>query len=313
MTIPVNSGDIYTDVSSLRSLKREAASGSDAALEKTAEQFEALFLQMMLKSMRQATPSEGIFDSDQSRFYQEMFDQQIAIDLARKRQLGIADLLVRQLGGEQAAGNGPQAAVSLNVERLRLVQPAAASSPAIAADAAPTVKGQPPASPTVKSQPPASGMNMRFESPADFVEKLHPLAEKYGAELGVEPRVLLAQAALETGWGKRVSRDAAGGSSHNLFNIKADRRWPGPQAVVTTLEYENGKAVRQQAAFRAYPDYAASFADYVAFLKSSPRYQQALAQADDGRAFIRGLHEAGYATDPEYAEKVDAILARLDA
>lgn len=302
MNSPIDSGAIYTDVTSLRSLKREAANGSDAALQKTAEQFEALFLQMMLKSMRQAAPSDGIFDSDQSRFYQDLFDQQIAIDMAKKRQLGIADLLVRQLGNEQASQ--PERALSFDIERLRLAGgPSSAAVPAAATETAPAA--------AAKGNRPTLAKMAGFESPADFVERLYPLADKYGAELGVDPNVLLAQAALETGWGRKVSRDGGGNSSHNLFNIKADRRWSGPHVVVTTLEYENGRPQRQQAAFRAYSDFEASFRDYVAFLKSNPRYQEALASAGDGHAFIRGLHEAGYATDPQYADKVRAILARL--
>jgi flagellar protein FlgJ len=308
MSIPVNSGDIYTDVSSLRNLKRDAATGSQAALEKTAEQFEAMFLQMMLKSMRQAAPSDGMFDSDQTRFYQDMFDQQISIDMAKKRQLGIADMLVKQLGKEQGAVAEPVKGLMLDIERLRLAQPVTAAT-SVESVPATTPVTAPETVPEIASGEKITG----FTSHADFVEKLYPLAEKYGAELGVDPKVLLAQAALETGWGKSVSRDANGVSSHNLFNIKADKRWSGEQTVVTTLEYENGKAVRQQAAFRAYPDFEASFRDYAAFLKSSPRYQPALAQADDGPAFVRALHEAGYATDPKYSDKINAILARLEA
>jgi flagellar protein FlgJ len=303
MAIPVNSGDIYTDVSSLRSLKRDAATGSQAALEKTAEQFEALFLQMMLKSMRQAAPSDGMFDSDQTRFYQEMFDQQIALDMAKKRQLGIADLLVKQLGKEQGGVSEAGKGLRLDIERLRLAQPVNRAAAAAVVATAPTPA--PASAPVAAAGEKITG----FTSPADFIEKLYPLAEKYGAELGVDPKVLLAQAALETGWGKSVSRDASGVSSHNLFNIKADKRWSGPQTVVTTLEYEQGRPLRQQAAFRAYPDFEASFSDYVAFLKSSPRYQQALTQAGDGPAFVHALHQAGYATDPKYATKINTIMS----
>ncbi|MDZ4261539.1 MAG: rod-binding protein, partial [Pseudomonadota bacterium] len=138
MTIPSNSGDIYTDVSSLRNLKRDAAQGSPAALEKTAEQFEALFLQMMLKSMRQSSSGEGMFESDQTRFYQQMFDQQIAIDMAKKRQLGIADILVKQLGKEQPDQPEPLGLSKIDVERLRLAKFRPESS--IPASALSTVK-----------------------------------------------------------------------------------------------------------------------------------------------------------------------------
>jgi len=305
MAIPVNSGDVYTDVTSLRGLKQDAARGSKAALEKTAEQFEALFLQMMLKSMRQAAPSDGMFDSDQTRFYQDLFDQQIAIDMAKKHQLGIADMLVKQLGKEQGSEHGQ--GLTLDIDRLRLAQPV--SSQALLASAPSVAAPKETISKEADFHGITPGKTIKgFDSPADFVEKLYPLAEKYGAELGVDPRALLAQAALETGWGRNVSCDANGVSSHNLFNIKADSRWSGPQAMVSTLEHENGETVRQQAAFRAYPDFESSFKDYVVFLKSNPRYRQALALADDGQSFVRALHEAGYATDPKYATKINTIM-----
>ncbi len=319
MTIPTNSGDIYTDVSSLRNLKRDAAQGSPAALEKTAEQFEALFLQMMLKSMRQSSSGEGMFESDQTRFYQQMFDQQIAIDMAKKRQLGIADILVKQLGNKEQAGQMESLSLSkVDVERLRLakfkpegltpVSTLPASKPILAS--VPISVTEAVSKPVTESDTtkPSVISPSRFESPSDFVEKLMPLAEKYGTELGVDPKVLLAQAALETGWGKKVSRGANGVSSHNLFNIKADQRWSGGQVMVATLEYERGQPRQQQAAFRAYPDFEASFKDYVGFLKSNPRYQLALTRADDGPTFVRSLHEAGYATDPRYAAKITTIM-----
>ncbi len=316
MSIPVNSGDVYTDVSSLRNLKRDAAQGSPEALKKTAEQFEAIFLQMMLKSMRQTSSGDGMFDSDQSRFYQDMFDQQISINMAKKRQIGIADMLVKQLSKDQGAPVAePQKGLKLDMERLRLsaqfqrlpTMPLAVS--AVSLTTAPsTLAAATPATVTQLPSNSAPITNVGFDSPADFVEKLYALAEKYGTELGVEPKVLLAQSALETGWGRSVSRDANGISSNNLFNIKADKRWSGAQVTVKTLEYEKGSAVQQQAAFRAYPDFEASFRDYVAFLKSNPRYQQALGQTNNGPAFINALHEAGYATDPNYSTKINTLM-----
>ena len=136
-----------------------------------------------------------------------------------------------------------------------------------------------------------------------------PLAEKAAGMLGVSPSVLLAQAALETGWGKFVTRDTASGkSSFNLFNIKADSRWQGDAVQVQTLEYRGGVPEKEQARFRAYEDYADSFNDYVEFLQTNPRYQQALEQAEDPGRFVRELHAAGYATDPEYATKIERIF-----
>ena len=288
--IGTTQADIYTDFQGLAQLRINA--GDDPqALAKVAGQFEAVFLHTLLKTMRQASLGEGLLDNDQSRFYQQMFDQQIALDLAKKRQTGIADLLVRQLSSEADADS--TAPVLLDQERLRVH--AAAAPPVLEAFAPQTVE-----------QHPIDG----FKSPEDFVTQLWPLAKTHAQRLGVDPEVLLAQAALETAWPQPVSSYQNGVSTRNLFNIKADERWPGPRAVVSTLEYEGGVPVRQFAAFRAYRSYSDSFADYVDFLQSSPRYAQALSQAADGPAYIEALHRAGYATDPEYAGKIKNILMR---
>lgn len=293
MTSAVNPSGIYTDTGALKSLKAQAGKDSAAALEQTAEQFESLFLHMMLKSMRSTTMDGGFMDNEHSRFYQDMFDQQIAVELAKKRQAGIADMLVQQLGGAQTANaHDPSGDAKLDLDRLRVHRPIASSA----------IEAFAPAQDT--SQESIKG----FDSPEDFVEKLWPLAQKYAAELGVEPKVLLAQAALETGWGQHTIRYSNDMPTHNLFNIKADSRWEGPRAVVPTLEYERGNPVRQLAAFRSYPSFEASFKDYVDFLKSSERYQGALENAADSSAFVQALHRAGYATDPKYSLKINRIM-----
>ena len=150
----------------------------------------------------------------------------------------------------------------------------------------------------------------RPESPDEFIRDLWPQAQGAAAELGVAPEVLVAQAALETGWGRSVSRGADGASSHNLFNIKADHRWGGEHVTISTLEYRDGVAVRERADFRAYDSFEESFRDYVDFLRANPRYGDVLANANDPQAYIQGLQDAGYATDPNYAKKIGSILAR---
>lgn len=295
MVASVNPSGIYTDMGALTALKGQADKDRAGALEQTAEQFESMFIHMMLKSMRSTTSEGGFMDNEHSRFYQEMFDQQVSVELARKRQVGIADMLVQQLGGaeKQQQADRPTE-LKLDLDRLRLHRPITATA--------------------VEAFAPAQDITQEaikgFDSPEDFIEKLWPLAEKYAAELGVEPKVLLAQAALETGWGQHTIRYTNEVPTHNLFNIKADGRWDGPKAVVPTLEYERGKPVRQLAAFRAYPSFDASFRDYVDFLKSSERYRPALDRAGDSRAFVQGLHRAGYATDPEYSHKINEIMSR---
>jgi len=227
-------------------------------------------MQMMLKSMRSANLGEGIFDSEQSGFYREMFDKQIAIDLAQRQSVGLADVLVRQLShSDNAAATGTGATV-VNEE----------------------VAGA------------------HFASPQDFVARLQGPAQATAKRLGVAPEVLLAQAALESGWGRHVMRGPDGASSYNLFGIKAGPDWQGERLTATTLEYRDGVARKEQAVFRAYDSFAASFGDYADFLQGNPRYREALSQADDPRAYLQSLQDAGYATDPGYAAKIGAILAR---
>lgn len=282
---------IYTDFQGLTDLKREARRESSSALREVAEQFEAMFLRMLLKNMREASLGDGLFDSDQTRFYQDMFDQQLSIHLARGRGLGIADMLERQLGGKG-------------------LPPAGRSE----ADKAVPASGLEPGALPVRHEPlpsasgSASEPSPTFESREDFVRTLWPHAERVGRELGVKPEVLLAQAALETGWGRHVITAPDGRSSHNLFNIKADGRWNGERMMVSTLEYQDGVAVRQRASFRAYGSYAESFTDYADFLRSNPRYREALRQTGNAEAFVNELQRAGYATDPKYAEKISMIL-----
>ena len=157
---------------------------------------------------------------------------------------------------------------------------------------------------------PAEPRSWRPESPTDFVRQLWPHAREAARELGVAPEVLIAQAALETGWGRRMIQRADGGNSFNLFGIKADSSWQGDRAQVATIEYVGGVAERQRASFRAYSGLGESFSDYVQFLRSNPRYRQALEQVQDSESFVRGLQDAGYATDPNYADKILRILDR---
>lgn len=264
---------VYTDFQGLDRLRLGAREQSPEVLREVAQQFEALFIQMMLKNMREANLGDELFGSDQTRHYEGMFDQQISLHLGRQGSLGLADLLVRQLGGGVTT---PEASVP--------------------ATPAPVVTPAPVAAPDAR--------NAGFESPEAFIAALRPHAEKAADALGIAPEVLLAQAALETGWGSRMMTRADGAPAYNLFGIKADQRWSGESTRATTLEFEQGVAVRRQESFRAYGSYAESFADYVDFVRSAPRYQRALEHDGDARAYVEGLQQAGYATDPEYAAKI---------
>ena len=301
---------VYTDFSGLAELRRQAREDSESALRAVAEQFEALFLQTMLKSMREASFGDPLFGSNEGDMYREMFDQQIALTLSRGRGLGLADVIERQLtggGSKSTDGEGTSLAPPrlLRIPAPDFAEPPAAIEPALGAGA----------STDVRRGGAASGAQMpsmdSFAGPEEFVTRLWPAAQSAAARLGTQPAVLLAQAALETGWGQAVIRGQGGESSHNLFNLKADSRWSGARMAVPTLEYEDGIAVRRHEAFRVYDSFEASFDDYVNFLQGSSRYAAALEQAADPHAFVKALHEAGYATDPDYSGKVLRVLDGL--
>lgn len=291
--LPLTTGpEAYTDFQGLARLRAEAKANPRAALRETAQQFEALFMQMLLKSMREAQPADDPFSSPQSDTYRDMFDQQLAINLSKNGALGIAGMLERQLGGA-----APPEQKTLNPFEARVFNAAPAPlPPAEAAAAAPRRAWAAP------------GADTKIDSPRAFIAALWPYAEQAARELGAEPQTLLAQAALESGWGQQMITHSDGRSSHNLFGIKANAGWGGDRAVVPTLEYENGVAQRQRAAFRAYDSFAASFRDYVQFLRANPRYEQALKATHDPALFAQALQDAGYSTDPRYAQKILALL-----
>ncbi|GAB0149147.1 MULTISPECIES: flagellar assembly peptidoglycan hydrolase FlgJ [Marichromatium] len=303
---------LAADPASLKSLGAVVRRNDAAALDTAARAFESLLVGQMLKQMRTASLGEGILDSQHSRMYQEMHDQQIAANLSDGRGLGIRQALLRQL-----SPSGPAVSAESGAERtlavpertpwLRRLHPAESST-----DAAPTARSEEAASGATSTGIARAGEG-RWppRNPQEFLDYLAPHAEQAAARLGVDPHVLLAQSALETGWGKHVPRHADGSSSFNLFGIKANRAWQGERVSVGTLEYRDGVARREQARFRAYPSPAGSFEDYVDFLQRNPRYGDALAHADSPRDFVRGLQRAGYATDPRYAEKILGIHAKL--
>ena len=304
---------IYTEFGGLNALKAKARTDKQAALRDVAEQFEGLFLTEMLKSMRKAGEvfAEGNYlNSQQSQFYRDMFDNQLSLTLSSNQGLGLTDTLVRQLsrqipgmteGGESSGSQRRTLADydrSLPVLSRELPQRLEAVS-RMAAESQPS---------TGEDAVDATSLPTRFESPEQFVEQLLPIAEQAAAGTGIDPRLMVAQAALETGWGKHMIEGEGGEPSHNLFGIKADQRWAGEAVDITTSEYREGVKLNERAAFRAYPDYQASFRDYVSFLESNPRYREVLAAADEPELFAQRLQEAGYATDPNYANKIRRIM-----
>lgn len=297
------------DFHGLNQLRQQAGQGQNEqqTLRQVAGQFESLFVNMMLKSMRQASLAEGLFDSEQSKMYQDMADQQLASDLSMRGGLGLQDVIMRQLGGARYANSAeavPGQTFSIDTVTVRpslgirvnekIIEQIREAKPQLLTEDTEIVETD------------MANMPKRFNSPEEFVEKLWPYAERAAEKLGVAPEVILSQAALETGWGKFILADQQG-SSFNLFNIKA-HRWDGDTVAKNALEYRDGKALHEQSQFRAYDSYQHSFDDYVRFLQTQPRYSQALQHVGDPNAFIEQLHKAGYATDPQYADKIKRIM-----
>jgi flagellar protein FlgJ len=272
--------DTYTDLNALAALK--GAPSSPATVRAVSEQVEALFLQMMLKSMRDATASDGELDSNETSLYEDMFDKQVALTLGKRQDLGIARLFERQLGG----GKSP-------------VAPPATPSPQST-----------PAPRTSGTDPDRGAGESPEDSPhaAQFVRQVLPSIRSAAESLGVNPLGLLAQAALETGWGRRMPRTAEGQSSLNLFGVKADSEWSGARAVADTVEVSGGVAIQKRTAFRAYGSIEESVSDFANLLANSPRYRQAIAAGGSAEGYIQAIARSGYATDPDYGVKLSRIM-----
>ena len=265
--IDTSAATTYTDVNGLAALKRDP--NSPEAVSAVAKQVEALFLQMMLKSMRDASSAEET-SSNEMGMYQDMFDKQVALSISQHTDLGISRLLKRQLVGKPAAA----------APKLTPGAPASAAAPT--SGAAPT--------------------------PTEFVHRILPPITRAASALGVDPMGMLAQAALETGWGQRMPRNADGSLSHNMFGIKAGEEWAGARASADTMEVANGVATPRRTTFRAYGSIEESVNDFASLLKNSPRYRDVIAAGGNAGAYIAGMGKSGYATDPEYANKLNQIL-----
>jgi flagellar protein FlgJ len=283
MTVSNLSDSVYTDFRGLSQLQYKASTDNPQALKEVGKHFEALFIQMMLQSMRKATPDNPLFGGKAEEMYRDLFDKQISMSMAAKGQLGLADMIVKQLQHKA------QLQDHLGKDSVQ-----APSAP---------VQTDSPAAARV-----GAANKTAYASPSAFVKDVWPYAQKAAKQLAVDPQVLVAQAALETGWGRGVITHADGRSTHNLFGIKAGAGWQKEAASVPTLEYRDGIAVKERALFRSYGSLAESFQDYVDFLQNNPRYKQALSYAGNLQKFTNALQEAGYATDPNYAQKIDKVL-----
>lgn len=313
--------DFFADFSTLTALKNKAQKDPDSALKDVAKQFESIFINMLLKNMRSTNDAigGGLFSSAQTKQYQEMMDSQMSQGLAQSGGIGLSDALIRQYQTQQSGRmSSPEAKEAGDTDFLNqvakqdlaniqaLVKRASADfMQSVQQERAQAASGLS----NVEKTTAPSALSVVFASPDEFVDRLWPHAQQVGEKLGVNPKAVLAQAALETGWGKYPIAKEDGSASFNLFGIKADNRWDGDRAVVNTLEFRDGVAKREKAAFRAYDSFAQSFDDYAQFLSSSERYKDALQSGNDASMFAASLQRGGYATDPNYANKIDNILS----
>lgn len=301
------------DPNTLSGLRRLTKENSPEATREASRQFEALFLQQVLKAMRDASPRNSMFDSEESRMYQSMLDQQMSLQLAtRGGGVGLAKVIERQLSANRETVTPPENGLPLDASIRRGFDAASSSAATAASTRGAAVPAAISAAPLPAVAPagiaPAGLPRMPAGAgPRAFVDKIWPEAVEASRITGIPARFLVAQAALETGWGKHELKNADGSPSHNLFNIKAGRRWTGDTVNTVTTEYSNGVAGRENARFRAYGSYAESFQDYARLIRNNPRYAGVAGQ-DDAVAFARGLQSAGYATDPLYADKLARII-----
>jgi flagellar protein FlgJ len=320
--------DNYNDIAALQSLKAPKAKQDGAAIKEVAKQFESLFVSMMLKSMREANKgfSEGnMLSSKDTEFYQEMFDSQISVSLSGDKGFGLAEVIEKQLTAKAKAESQSDAEFSIGSldqyqrkafparDRAKLNEAVEQVDKALSEPARYEAGASLDASVANNEGNPASVVEpsaLAFNSPSEFVRSMLPHAERVESETGISARLMIAQSALETGWGQKPILNKDGSSSFNLFGIKASAAWQGPKAEVLTTEFYDGLPIKQRAEFRSYGSYTESFRDYAQFLKSNPRYEPALALREDPVAFARALQSSGYATDPNYANKIEGILGR---
>ena len=327
----------------LRQLSNKDEASQQQALEAAARQFESIFNQMWVGSMRQTNESlvpDSPLNSRYSQFYQGMLDEQMTSGMASPGgNSSLSKLIVKQFTQPVSTHDASQTRqLKMPEERVpvmhrfaRWEDPRNAQTTESGADIASLKNAQGAASEKdlVSSgvaaaerfvarlakmesnfqRPSVTGTgNGAFSSPEEFVRQLLPAARQVAKQIGLSPVALLAQAALETGWGKRMIPSADGSPSRNLFGVKAGSQWRGASTQVNSLEYENGQAVMRKSAFRRYDSFVQSMQDYVDLIGTHERYGKAREVANDPEAYFDALQQAGYATDPQYAKKLKQVL-----
>ncbi|MEY2632622.1 MAG: flagellar assembly peptidoglycan hydrolase FlgJ [Pseudomonadota bacterium] len=297
---------LAVDGRSAQDVREQLQKDPKAGLSAAAQQFESMFLQMVLKSMRDTVPDDGMLNSDSTKFYTSMLDQQLAQNLSGSGSLGFARMIERQLGANLEAANpaaNPAASAAAGGNSLAAAGNAgqAATLQALAGQRLQAMVASSAASATSASSG-DSGNNNR-----DFVNRIWSGAVEASRNTGIPPHFIVGHAALESGWGRSEPRLPDGSNSYNLFGIKAGKNWKGASVEATTTEYINGEPQKVTERFRAYGSYAEAFNDYAQLLRNNGRYS-AVIGSQDGTEFARRLQQAGYATDPQYADKLARII-----
>ncbi|CAN7546536.1 flagellar assembly peptidoglycan hydrolase FlgJ [Caballeronia sp. LjRoot34] len=306
------------DVQGFDAMRAQANAAPQQGLKAAAKQFDAVFTQMMLKSMRDATPSDGPFDSHDSATFTSMLDQQLAQNMGAKG-IGVADMMLKQLmrnagasAGTPADGAGASGDTSANAGNMAAMNAMAkayanaAGSSTASSKASLAGNGY---SADSALTPPARGVGS--DKVAAFVDRLAAPAQAASSATGIPARFIIGQAALESGWGKRQIKNTDGSSSHNVFGIKATSDWSGKTTSAVTTEYVNGKPQKVVEKFRSYDSYEDALTDYASVLKSNPRYAPVVEASRDAAGFAHGMQKAGYATDPQYAKKLISIMRHI--
>lgn len=308
------SGKVAFDANGLNDLKQAARENSPEAIKEVAKQFEAIFMNMMLKSMREASPQDSPFDNEQSRTFTTMLDQQLSNNLASKG-LGLADVLARQLSKngystsnalEQAVTDKPASEINSG-----LISPLT-SNPFLntAANALKQASKAVEATKIGNHAPVFNPLN-DHSSATDFQRRMSRHAEAASQTTGVPAHLMLGQAALESGWGKRELKGVDGTPSNNLFGIKATGNWNGKVVEATTTEYINGVKQKRIEKFRAYDSYADSFKDFANLMRNNPRYANVMENLHSAQSYAQAMQQAGYATDPNYATKLTNVIQKV--
>ena len=335
MALPSNSisasdvsNQLALDTNSLSSLKKSAKENSPEAIKGVAKQFEAIFINMMLKSMREASSQDGVFNTEQNKLYTSMFDQQLSQKLSSGKGIGLADVLVKQLSkaaGIQTdtikPGDEPISSKALGLNRfdpnISSKVSAYTSVASMYGSTKPTPSFMDKVSKLFNSLEDAGDAmassvgNAVKETVSSFTNKMSSYAQQASNATGLPAQFMLGQAALETGWGKKEIKGADGTPSNNLFGIKASGNWTGKTVSAVTTEYINGEKQTKVEKFRAYDSYADSFKDFANLISSNPRYQNVLNNLSNVNSYADAMAKAGYATDPDYAKKLASVIKRV--